>query len=71
MTQSAADRDGCAHTNEARLFRVARQLETFEALLKKLRTLAPEMLELNGVRRRSQGIVYRVLAERHESAKAA
>jgi predicted RNase H-like HicB family nuclease len=47
------------------------EAKTFEALLKKLRALVPELLELNGVRKRSRAVSYRVLAERRESAKAA
>jgi predicted RNase H-like HicB family nuclease len=47
------------------------EAKTFEALLKKLRTLVPELLELNGIRRRSRAVSYRVLAERRESAEAA
>ena len=48
------------------------EAKTFEALLKKLRTLVPELLELNGApRRRSGKVSYRVLAERRESSQAA
>lgn len=45
--------------------------KTFEALLKKLRTLVPELLELNNAMPRSGRVSYRVAAERHESAIAA
>lgn len=44
---------------------------SFEALLEKLRTLVPELLELNGVMPSSGEVPYRVVAERHESAHAA
>jgi hypothetical protein len=42
-----------------------------EALLRKLRTLVPELLELNDAMPRSGKVPYRVVAERHESAQAA
>jgi hypothetical protein len=45
--------------------------KTFETLLKKLRTLVPELLELNNAMPRSGHAPYRVIAERHESAQAA
>ena len=45
--------------------------KTFEALLKKLRTLVPELLELNNAMPRSGRAPYRVVAERHESVQAA
>ena len=45
--------------------------KTFEALLKKLRTLVPELLELNGAMPRSGHAPYRVVAERHEDVHAA
>ena len=45
--------------------------KTFEALLKKLRTLVPELLELNGAMPRSGRAPYRVVAERHEDVQAA
>ena len=48
------------------------EARTFEALLKKLRTMVPELLEPNGVSTGCGGKVrYRVLAERCESAHAA
>lgn len=37
---------------------------SFEALLEKLRTLVPELLELNGTLPSSGGMPYRVVAER-------
>ncbi len=45
--------------------------KTFEALLKKLRTLVPELLELNGAMPKSGKTSYRVIAERNESTLAA
>lgn len=45
--------------------------KTFEALLKKLRTLVPELLELNGILPKSGKASYRVVAERHENLHAA
>jgi len=45
--------------------------KTMEALLKKLRTLVPELLERNNAMPRSGRVPYRVVAERHESAIAA
>jgi len=45
--------------------------KTFEALLKKLRTLVPELLELNGTMPRSGRAPYRVVAERYEGMQAA
>jgi hypothetical protein len=45
--------------------------KTFEALLKKLRTLVPELLELNNAMPRSGRAPYRVVAERHEGVQAA
>ena len=44
---------------------------TFEALLKKLRTMVPELLTLNKAMPKSGNATYRVIAERHESAAAA
>ncbi|MEJ0044618.1 MAG: DUF1902 domain-containing protein [Rhizomicrobium sp.] len=45
--------------------------KTFESLLKKLRGLVPELLELNGAMPRSGRAPYRVVAERHEDTQAA
>jgi predicted RNase H-like HicB family nuclease len=45
--------------------------KSFEALLKKLRSLVPELLELNGVMPRSGRAPYRVVAERREDVQAA
>ena len=45
--------------------------KTFEALLKKLRTLVPELLELNGVMPKSGRAPYRVVAEWRGSTVAA
>jgi predicted RNase H-like HicB family nuclease len=45
--------------------------KTFEALLKKLRTLVPELLELNDAMPKSGKASYRVVAERHEISHAA
>lgn len=45
--------------------------KTFEALLRKLRTLVPELLELNGAMPKSGKASYRVVAERRESSVAA
>ena len=45
--------------------------KSFESLLKKLRTLVPELLELNGAMPRSGRAPYRVVAERHEDVQAA
>jgi predicted RNase H-like HicB family nuclease len=45
--------------------------KTFEALLKKLRTMVPELLELNGVMPKSGRAPYRVVAERQETVQAA
>ncbi len=45
--------------------------KTFDGLLKKLRTLVPELLELNGVMPKSGKASYRVIAERHEMTHAA
>ncbi len=44
--------------------------KTFEALLKKLRTLVPELLQLNGQMPKSGKASYRVLAQRSENAIA-
>lgn len=44
---------------------------SFEALLDKLRTMVPELLELNEAMPKSGHARYRVVAERHESAHAA
>jgi uncharacterized protein DUF1902 len=45
--------------------------KTFEALLKKLRTLVPELLQLNGQMPKSGKAPYRVVAQRSENAIAA
>jgi predicted RNase H-like HicB family nuclease len=45
--------------------------ESFETLLTKLRTLVPELLELNNAMPQSGRAPYRVVAERHESVEAA
>ena len=45
--------------------------KSFETLLKRLRSLVPELLELNGAMPRSGHAPYRVVAERHEGAQAA
>lgn len=45
--------------------------KTFEALLRKLRTLVPELMRLNGQMPKSGMASYRVVAERSESAIAA
>jgi predicted RNase H-like HicB family nuclease len=45
--------------------------KTFEALLKKLRMMVPELMELNGVMPRSGKTSYRVVAERQEITHAA
>jgi len=45
--------------------------KTFDGLLKKLRTLVPELLELNGAMPKSGKASYRVIAERHEMTHAA
>jgi len=45
--------------------------KSFEALLRKLRTLVPELLELNGAMPRSGRAPYRVVAERYEGVQAA
>jgi predicted RNase H-like HicB family nuclease len=45
--------------------------KTFEALLKKLRTLVPELLELNGAMPKSGKASYKVVANRHEITQAA
>lgn len=47
------------------------EAKTFEALLKKLRTMVPELLELNGAMPKSGHVPYRVVAQRHESVHAA
>jgi predicted RNase H-like HicB family nuclease len=47
------------------------EAKTFEALLKKLRTLVPELLELNTGAKRRTSVPYRVVAERREIASAA
>lgn len=44
---------------------------TFEGLLKKLRSMVPELLELNGAMPKSGKAAYRVIAERHEQTHAA
>jgi hypothetical protein len=50
---------------------LATESKSFEALLKKLRTLVPELLELNGAMPRSGRAPYRVVAERYEGVQAA
>ena len=45
--------------------------KTFEALLKKLRTLVPELLELNGAMPKSGKASYNVEANRREITQAA
>jgi len=50
---------------------LATESRTFEALLKKLRTMVPELLELNGTLPKSGKASYRVIAERSESTIAA
>lgn len=45
--------------------------KTFEALLKKLRTLVPELLQLNRQMPKSGKAAYRVVAQKSESAIAA
>ena len=45
--------------------------KSFEALLKKLRTLVPELLEMNNALPKSGKASYRVVAERHEKLHAA
>lgn len=45
--------------------------KTFEALLKKLRTLVPELMSLNRQMPKSGKAFYRVVAQRSESAIAA
>ncbi len=45
--------------------------KTFEALLKKLRTLVPELLELNGAMPKSGKAAYNVVANRREITQAA
>jgi hypothetical protein len=45
--------------------------KTFEALLKKLRTLVPELMSLNRQMPKSGKASYRVVAQRSESAIAA
>ena len=45
--------------------------KTFEALLKKLRTMVPELLALNGAMPKSGKASYRVVAERSEMTHAA
>ena len=45
--------------------------KTFEALLKKLRAMVPELLELNGAMPKSGNASYRVIAERNETTFAA
>ncbi len=47
------------------------QSKTFEALLKKLRTLVPELLELNGAMPKSGKASYNVVANRREITQAA
>jgi hypothetical protein len=50
---------------------LATESASFEALLEKLRTMVPELLELNDAMPSSGKARYRVVAERHESAQAA
>ena len=47
------------------------EAKTFESLLKKLRIMVPEMLELNGAMPKSGKAPYRVIAERQENTFAA
>jgi hypothetical protein len=47
------------------------EAKTFEGLLKKLRTMVPELLELNGAMPRSGKASYRVVAQRSEITHAA
>lgn len=47
------------------------EAKTFEGLLKKLRTMVPELMELNGKMPKSGRVPYRVVAQRHESVHAA
>ena len=47
------------------------EAKTFETLLKKLRTLVPELLELNGAMPKSGKASYNVVASRREIAHAA
>jgi predicted RNase H-like HicB family nuclease len=47
------------------------EAKTFESLLKKLRIMVPEMLELNGAMPKSGKASYRVIAERQENTFAA
>ncbi|HUB84423.1 MAG TPA: DUF1902 domain-containing protein [Rhizomicrobium sp.] len=47
------------------------EAKTFEGLLKKLRTMVPELLELNGAMPKSGKASYRVLAQRSEISHAA
>jgi len=42
--------------------------KTFESLLRKLRSMAPELLELNHAMPKSGEVHYRVVAQRHKSA---
>lgn len=45
--------------------------KTFETLLKKLRTLVPELLELNGAMPKSGKAAYNVVVNRREITQAA
>jgi predicted RNase H-like HicB family nuclease len=47
------------------------EAKTFDGLLKKLRTIVPELMELNGAMPKSGRVPYRVVAQRHESVHAA
>jgi predicted RNase H-like HicB family nuclease len=47
------------------------EAKTFEGLLKKLRTMVPELLELNGAMPKSGAASYRVVAQRSEITHAA
>ncbi|HEX4532949.1 MAG TPA: DUF1902 domain-containing protein [Rhizomicrobium sp.] len=50
---------------------LATESKTFEGLLKKLRSIVPELLELNGAMPKSGKAAYRVIAERREMTHAA
>ena len=49
---------------------LATEATTFESLLDKLRTMVPELLELNGALPESRDVPYRVVAQRHENVHA-
>ena len=70
----AADWDNEAHVWVATSDDVpglATEAATLEGLLEKLRTMVPELLELNGVMPESRDVPYRVVAQRHENVHAA